>query len=87
MLGYDCYAVSTNFGEVDAKLEQADDVVGAQVAMDVLAIAAMLALLFCYCFFEPDETAINRGKVQLYLSYRGPQFVCDILDPLRDSQA
>ena len=84
MLGYDCYAISTNFGEVNSKLEQVDDVGGAQVAMDVLAIAAMLALLFCYCFFEPDETAINRGKVQ---SYRGPQFVCDLLYTLRDSHA
>ena len=78
MLGYDCYAVSTNFGEVDPKLEQADDVVGAQVAMDVLAIAAMLALLFCYCFFEPDETAINRGTVPSYLSYRSLRSVGDL---------
>ena len=63
MLGYDCYAISTNFGEVNSNLAQADDVGGAQVAMGVLAIASMLALLLCYCLFEPTETAINRGKV------------------------
>ena len=86
MLGYDCYAISTNFGEVNSKLEQVDDVGGAQVAMDVLAIAAMLALLFCYCFFEPDETAINRGKVP-YRSYRSQRSVGDLQDLCRYSQA
>ena len=64
MLGYDCYAISTNFGEVNPNLAQVDEVGGAQVAMGVLAILAMLALLLCYCLFEPTETAINRGKVQ-----------------------
>ena len=64
MLGYDCYAISTNFSEVSSNLAQADEVGGAQVAMGVLAILAMLALLLCYCLFEPTETAINRGKVQ-----------------------
>merc|ERR1711953_688603 len=53
MLGYDCYVISTNFGEVNSNL--------AQVAMVVLAILAMLALLLCYCLLEPTETAINRG--------------------------
>ena len=64
MLGYDCYAISTNFGEVNSNLAQVDEVGGAQVAMGVLAILAMLALLLCYCFFEPTETATNRGKVR-----------------------
>merc|ERR1712131_182304 len=49
MLGYDSYAISTNFGEVSANLVQAGDVGSAQVAMGALAIAAMLALLLCYC--------------------------------------
>ncbi len=64
MLGYDCYVISTNFGEVNSNLAQVDEVGGAQVAMGVLAILAMLALLLCYCLLEPTETAINRGKVR-----------------------
>ena len=73
MLGYDCYAISTNFSEVSSNLAQADEVGGAQVAMGVLAIVAMLALLLCYCLFEPTETAINRGKVQHHrMKYSNP---------------
>ena len=73
MLGYDCYAISTNFSEVSSNLAQADEVGGAQVAMGVLAILAMLALLLCYCLFEPTETATNRGKVQHHrMIYNNP---------------
>ena len=79
MLGYDSYAISTNFGEVSANLVQAGDVGSAQVAMGALAIAAMLALLLCYCLFEPTETGINRGKVQPYIKSTLDTYLCHVI--------